>query len=728
MAETEEITVATTSAGPGGSEEPGRSVDLPVVELLTGRGFATGKSGSGKSNTASVIAEKLLDNGFGVLVVDIDGEYYGLKEEYEILHVGADEECDIQVTVEHAEKIAALALEENVPIILDISSFLDMDEAEELLAEVARHLFAKAKKQKQPYLLLVEECHEWMPEKGSMGEVGQLLIKIGKRGRKHGLGMVGISQRPADVKKDYITQCDWLVWHRLTWNNDTKVVGRILDSEYADAVEDLDDGEAFLMTDWSEQIRRVQFHRKQTFDAGATPGLEDFERPELKSVSEDLVSELTEISEEEEKTEDRIKELRETLDEKNSRIAELEKELQDARDLSRMAEQFTEALLDHVEGYNPGRTEQERMRQRRLSEIEPDEGATGGGPGGGRSNGDGAVAEADGSPDAGGADDGSPASAAASAAMDAVAEAAPVDGPTAGNAAATENGAEAETAAAAANAEGTETAADAATDADDEGATSDDGDAEIIETGDDGSGAPADEDGEPVDDASADRATKADDHADLEATGERSDADLADRTSGGGLGDAFGNFAEDGPAIAGGADGAPSGDGDGGATAESGGEPTVAAIVGGDAGADSDAADSDATASAESDGLAAGGFDASDHVDEDGAVERHVIDLITEVKELDVTARRMLAYYVEQGPDTPLNTHFSAGGSGDRTGAYANNRELRLSGFVEHVGRGRYDARLTDLVREGVDRTLEPDRVERMAGRLERAITGEQPS
>ncbi|MEF8827291.1 MAG: DUF87 domain-containing protein, partial [Halapricum sp.] len=365
MSDERTITVAEVSDGPGGNGDPGSEVSLPVVELLTGRGFVTGKSGSGKSNTASVVAENLLDAGFGLLVVDIDGEYYGLKEEYEILHVGADEECDIQVTTEHAEKIANLALEQNVPIILDISSFLDDKEAEALLTEVSKHLFAKAKKLKQPFLMLVEEVHEWIPENGSVGEVGKMLIKIGKRGRKHGLGMVGISQRPADVKKDYITQCDWLVWHRLTWNNDTKVVRRVLDGEYASAVEDLGDGEAFLMTDWSESVRRVQFHRKQTFDAGATPGLDDFERPELKSVSDDLVSELQEISEEKQQRDDTIEELREELDKKNSRIAELERELQDARDLSRMADQFVDAMVDHVDGASPGRTETERMRARR---------------------------------------------------------------------------------------------------------------------------------------------------------------------------------------------------------------------------------------------------------------------------------------------------------------------------------------------------------------------------
>jgi len=112
MSDEETITVADVSAGPGGAADTpaGTPVDLPVVDILTGRGFVTGKSGSGKSNTVSVMLENLLDNNFPVLIVDSDGEYYGLKEEYEVLHVGADDECDIQVTADHAEKIASLAL------------------------------------------------------------------------------------------------------------------------------------------------------------------------------------------------------------------------------------------------------------------------------------------------------------------------------------------------------------------------------------------------------------------------------------------------------------------------------------------------------------------------------------------------------------------------------------------------------------------------------------------
>ncbi|WP_146417388.1 helicase HerA domain-containing protein [Haloarcula sp. KBTZ06] len=639
MAETEQITVATTSAGPGGTGEPGETVNLPVVELLTGRGFITGKSGSGKSNTASVIAEKLLDNGFGLLIVDIDGEYYGLKEEYEILHVGGDEECDIQVTEDHAGKIASLALEQNVPIILDISSFLDEEEAETLLTEVAKQLFAKAKKQKQPFLMLVEECHEWMPEKGSMGEVGKMLIKIGKRGRKHGLGIVGISQRPADVKKDYITQCDWLVWHRLTWNNDTKVVGRILDNKYADAVEDLDDGEAFMMNDWAEQVSRVQFHRKQTFDAGATPGLDDFERPELKSVSDDLVSELETISEEQQATENRIKELREELDKKNSRIAELEAELQDARDLSRMAEQFTEAMLNQADDYNPGRTAQEEMRRQRERFAE-----------------------------------------------------------------------------------------------------------------------------QPTSDGDADTNSEADTDSPDEQSPEPDET--ADATSGGGFGDAFSAFAEDGAAMNGGSasDGAETN----GSSADAG--AAMNGSTSDDSATNASTADAEPVSNGHADNAAAAtngasadtgavAVPANDHTESDGATEaddedlRAAIaeaveaeesngatgsaedestsdsegpavygDLRADIEELDRKTRRMLAYYREQGPGTPLNAHFSAGGSGDRTAAYARNRELRLRELVEHVGRGKYDSRLAALVREESDRRLDDDEVESVVSRLESAF------
>jgi len=368
MSETRRIDVGTDA---GGSR-----VSLPVEQVLTGRSFLTGKSGAGKSNTVSVVIEKLLDAGYPVLIVDTDGEYYGLKEEYELLHAGADEECDIQVSPEHAEKVAELALAENVPVILDVSGYLDETEASDLIRETARHLFAKEKKLKKPFLLVVEEVHEYIPEGGGLDDTGRMLIKVGKRGRKHGLGIVGISQRPADVKKDFITQANWLVWHRLTWENDTNVVKRVVGSEYAEEVADLDDGEAFLQRDWTDDgVTRVQFDRKQTFDAGATPGLDDFERPDLKSVSDALVDDLADITDAKEREQDRIQELEAKLDAKQDRIEELDEELRGARNVSRAAKRMADALTgggteDQPFGYEK-RLEQKNERIEALeSELD----------------------------------------------------------------------------------------------------------------------------------------------------------------------------------------------------------------------------------------------------------------------------------------------------------------------------------------------------------------------
>jgi len=334
-----------------GETVDGKPYRLPVEDVLTGRAFVTGKSGSGKSNTASVVAEELLERGHPFLVVDVDGEYHGLKQEYELLHVGATERCDLQVGPEHAEKIAELALDQDVPIVLDVSGFVDGAVADALVENVAEALFRREQEARRPFLLVVEEVHEYIPQQGGLDDVGETLIRIAKRGRKRGLGVAGISQRPADVKKDFITQCDWLVWHRLTWENDTDVVKRVVGGDYAAAVEDLGDGEAFVQADWSEaDVERVQMRRKRTVDLGATPGLDDVERPELKSIGEDLVAELEEISAEEERRRDRIAELEATIDEKDERIAELEDEVERLRTADETIDLLTSRIKATADG------------------------------------------------------------------------------------------------------------------------------------------------------------------------------------------------------------------------------------------------------------------------------------------------------------------------------------------------------------------------------------------
>ncbi|MGM0591503.1 MAG: helicase HerA domain-containing protein [Halobacteriota archaeon] len=595
MTDTETITVADVRDGPGGDDvEAGTAVSLPVVEILTGRGFVTGKSGSGKSNTASVVIENLLDNGFPVMIIDTDGEYYGLKEEYEILHAGADEECDIQVSPEHAERLAMLALEQNVPIILDVSGYLDDAEAKELLTATARQLFAKEKKLKKPFLMVVEEVHEYIPEGGGMDETGRMLIKIGKRGRKHGLGILGISQRPADVKKDYITQCDWLVWHRLTWRNDTKVVGRILGSEYAEEIEGMGDGEAFLVTDWSESVRRVQFRRKQTFDAGATPGLDDFERPELKSVSGDLVAELRDITNEQERRESELADLRQQLEKRDQRIRQLEQELDNAKDLKQMADKFAQAMLQKAEAPYRGGEGRNLSRPDDASQVELD------------------AYELD--------DD--PATDEAAAAAESAAQAAEHGYP------------------------GTE---------------------------EDDPTAP--ENPEALD---APKATPEEVEAAVRS------AELRAKIRGD----------------------HPLSSSDGDESASTGRTD------------DSDGTD-------DTDGTDAPG----DSADTDTAErQRPVVDMLTAVVGgLDPLTRGMLEFYRRMGVADPVDAHVAAGGAGNHELAYSRNRRLRRAGFVAHVGVGKYEYVLAELVREEYDDRLTAEEISEIVDAVESAFAVETP-
>ncbi len=262
---------------------------LPTSEIMTGRAFLTGKSGSGKSNSASVIAEELLERGLPLLIVDTDGEYLGLKERYDLHHVGKGDGADTDLDEADPAKLAELGLERNVPVILDISGVLDADVGADMARRVIEQLFQTGNRVRKPFLVIVEEIHEFLPESGKRGDISETLLRVAKRGRKRGIGLLGISQRPAAVDKDFITQCDWIVWHRLTWDNDTRVVQRMIGGEYADAVQELDTGEAFLMADWDDSIRRVRFRRKRTKDIGATPGLERFESTELDAGSDGAV-------------------------------------------------------------------------------------------------------------------------------------------------------------------------------------------------------------------------------------------------------------------------------------------------------------------------------------------------------------------------------------------------------------------------------------------------------
>src|SRR5579872_2034619 len=76
----------------GESTEPFQ-VDTNLIS--TGRTCVIGTSGSGKSYTVGVICEELCKAKVPFAIIDLEGEYSGLKEKYEAIWVGDDEGCDL---------------------------------------------------------------------------------------------------------------------------------------------------------------------------------------------------------------------------------------------------------------------------------------------------------------------------------------------------------------------------------------------------------------------------------------------------------------------------------------------------------------------------------------------------------------------------------------------------------------------------------------------------------
>lgn len=135
-----------------------------------------------------------------------------------------------------AQFLASIADKETASVrILDISG-LPNEVAGPLTAALARLLFSyklhqtREEREKDPILLVCEEAHRYVPDRGEAqyAAAQDAIRRIAREGRKYGIGLMLVSQRPADVESTVLSQCNsWLVL-RLTNGTDQEHVGRFL--------------------------------------------------------------------------------------------------------------------------------------------------------------------------------------------------------------------------------------------------------------------------------------------------------------------------------------------------------------------------------------------------------------------------------------------------------------------------------------------------------------------
>jgi hypothetical protein len=123
--------------------------------------------------------------------------------------------------------------------IIDISG-LPNEVAGPLCASVARILFyykmyqTEAEKLRDPTVLVCEEAHRYVPQEGEAqyAAAQSSIRRIAREGRKYGLGLLLVSQRPADVEGTVMAQCaTWLIL-RLSNAADQEHVKRFLPDSF----------------------------------------------------------------------------------------------------------------------------------------------------------------------------------------------------------------------------------------------------------------------------------------------------------------------------------------------------------------------------------------------------------------------------------------------------------------------------------------------------------------
>lgn len=123
-----------------------------------------------------------------------------------------------------------------------------------LYTYVANYLFNARVERKIPYqfLMLLEEAHNFVPGKTEDLAIGRSIAttkKIAQEGRKFGIGLILISQRPSRLDETTLSMCNSFVIMRMVNPADQNFVRRVIESlgeDDAKMLPNLDIGEALL--------------------------------------------------------------------------------------------------------------------------------------------------------------------------------------------------------------------------------------------------------------------------------------------------------------------------------------------------------------------------------------------------------------------------------------------------------------------------------------------------
>lgn len=298
-----------------------QSSPIPWAALKTHTAIL-GKTGSGKTSAAkSGIVERALDLEERVCVIDPTSAWWGLRstasgkrKAYPVAIFGG-EHGDYPLSVVHAEIIAEAIGTSSTPTVIDTFK-MTVGERTEFFTRFANTLL---RKNKGPLNLVIDECHLFMPQgkvvdprSGAMLHAANNLVSLG---RSRGLRITLISQRPAKVHKDSLTQVETMIAMRLVAPQDRAAINAWIadQAEDEDAAKDLiadlpglDVGEAFVWAPALGVLKRVKFDMPKTFDSSRAPDATGADAPVLAPIDLDAFKGKLAKVEEQKKADDPV--------------------------------------------------------------------------------------------------------------------------------------------------------------------------------------------------------------------------------------------------------------------------------------------------------------------------------------------------------------------------------------------------------------------------------------
>lgn len=263
-----------------------KQLSLPI-QVVTETIGVVAQRGAGKTYATNVLAEELIGLSLPVCIVDPMGVYWGLlasadgeSEGLPVVILGGDH-GHVQIGPKSGKKVAEWLVTDRRPCVIDISHFRK-GEQRTFVTDFAEELYILKARRKEALHLILDEADLWAPQRPQPDQMRMLgaIEDLVRRGRARGIGLTLVTQRPAVISKDVLTQVSVLMALRITGPQDRKAVDdwikyhgdeeqreRVLES-----IAQLPIGTAwFWSPGWLGILKKIQIRKRRTFDSSATP-------------------------------------------------------------------------------------------------------------------------------------------------------------------------------------------------------------------------------------------------------------------------------------------------------------------------------------------------------------------------------------------------------------------------------------------------------------------------